>query len=245
MGLSTRESSPKTQNEKKECNMKSRWLILALSSLALAACQNSNSPKTEGHKTEAPKKEIRKQADDLNALKQEFIASILEADVNESPFDLFYTFRTVFFSDGIVSFFGEANVYDQDSNWEFFEAKTYYKNNGKFTPIAVNDLFSTSQQKEFLKKYIEKVIAANKVDSCNPIETNYIQSFALRDKSMLVVLQPKAGVCDKEPMIVSIPFDTLKGQWNPDNPIARALPQILQSKSFTSSWDEEQVFLEE
>lgn len=235
--------------------MKSKWLTLVLSSLAFAACQNPNAPKTEGHKTNgqnteenktnaAAKKEVRKQADDLNALKQEFIASILQADVNESPFDLFYTFRTVFFSNEIVSFFGEANVYDQDSNWAYFEAKTYYKNNGKFTPITLNDLFSTPQQKDFLKNYIEKVAKANKVESCSPIDQNYLQSFALREKSLLVVLQPKVGVCDRDPMIVSIPFDSLKDLWNVENPIAKALPQVLESKSFTSSWDEEQIFFE-
>lgn len=239
--------------------MKSRWLTLALSSLALAACQNSNAPKIEKHTAEVsstndlkadehtsvtPKKEIRKQADDLNALKQEFITSILEANVDESPFDLYYTFRTVFFSNEIVSFFGEANVYDQDSNWEFFEARTYYKNNGKFTPITLNDLFVTAQQKDFLKGYLEKVLTANQVDSCNPIEQNYLQSFTLRDKSLLVILQPKMGVCDKEPLIVSIPFETLKDQWKPDNPIANTLPQVLESKLYTSGWDEEQFFLE-
>jgi lipopolysaccharide export LptBFGC system permease protein LptF len=242
---------------KKECNMKSRWLLLALSSLALAACQNSNAPKIEthtaeaanalkadGHTSAAPKKEIRKQADDLNALKQEFISSILEANVDESPFDLYYTFRTVFFSNDIVSFFGEANVYDQDSNWEFFEAKTYYKNNGKFTPITLDDLFVTTQQKDFLKNYIEQVVTANKVEACNPIEQNYLQNFTLTDKSLLVVLQPKVGVCDQEPLIVSLPFESLKDQWKPDNPIAKTLPQVLESKSYTSGWDEDQFFLE-
>lgn len=237
--------------------MKSRWLTPALLSFALAACQNSNTPKMETHTAEAanvlkadgqssaaPKKEIRKQADDLNALKQEFIASILEANVDESPFDLYYTFRTVFFSNDIVSFFGEANVYDQDSNWEFFEAKTYYKNNGKFSPITLNDLFVTTQQKDFLKNYIEKVATTNQVDACNPIEQNYQHSFTLTDKSILVVLQPKIGVCDKEPLIVSIPYESLKDQWKPDNPIAKALPQILESKSYTSGWDEDQFFLE-
>lgn len=239
--------------------MKSKWLFLVLSSLALAACQDSNAPKmdrhnvdvhrvegstVEGNKTKTSKKEIRKQADDLNSLKQEFIASILEADVNESPFDLYYTFRTVFFSNDIVSFFGEANVYDQDSNWEFYEAKTYFKDNGKFTALTINDLFSTPQQKDFLKSYIEKVAKANQVESCDPVDQNYTQSFTLREKALLVILQPKSGVCDRQPMIVSIPFDTLAGQWNPENPIARTLPQVLQSKSYTSSWDEDQIFLE-
>lgn len=243
--------------------MKPTRLLLALSCLALAACQNSNEPKAHGHRTdghnnavtqidaqkstelgiETSKTKIRKQAEDLNALKQEFISSILEANVNESPFDFYYVFRTVFFSDNIVSFFGEANVYG-DSNWSFFEAKSYYKNNGKFTPITLNDLFSTSAQKEFLKTSIDNAIAANKVDACTPIEQNYQQSFTLREKSLLVVLQPKAGVCEREPMIVSISFESLKEHWNPENPIARALPQILDSKSYTVSWDEDEVFLE-
>src|ERR1700722_8049768 len=104
---------------KKECNMKSKWLTLALSTLALAACQNSNAPKTEAQKTETSKKEIRKQAEDLNALKQDFISSILQAEVSESPYDLYYTLRTVFFSNDIISFFGEVNVFDQSANWDY------------------------------------------------------------------------------------------------------------------------------
>lgn len=243
-----------TNQENKEWNMKSKWFILSLSALTLAACQNSNSPqivaqKTDGqkidvHNGDVSKKEIRKQTEDLNALRQEFITSILQADVNESPFDLYYTYRTVFFSKDIISFYGEANVYDEGDDWEYLEGKTYFNNNGKFTPVTLNDLFSTAEQKEFLKTYTDKIAQTNQVTVCNPIDQNYVQSFTLREKSLLVIFQPKTGTCDGDPFIVSIPFETLKGKWNPENPIARTLPGVLESKLFTSSWDNDQVFIE-
>jgi len=47
--------------------------------------------------------------DDLFSLKKQFIAEVLEGAIDECPFTLPYNLRTVFYSEYLISLFGELH----------------------------------------------------------------------------------------------------------------------------------------
>jgi hypothetical protein len=65
------------------------------------------------------------------------------------------------------------------------------------------------------------------LDDLNSIKNDFVAS----------ILQESDG-----PIIVKIPYELLKDQWNPVNPLANVLPKVIASKSYTSSWDEGEFF---
>ena len=82
--------------------------------------------------------------DDLNSIKRDFIQSIFEENFDESPFSINYSLRTVFFSTDLISLFGDIFVYNHlPHGWSYYESKTFYKTNGKFKEITLEDLFTT------------------------------------------------------------------------------------------------------
>jgi hypothetical protein len=185
--------------------------------------------------------------DNLNRVKTEFLHSICEENADESPFFLHYTFRTVFFSKKVVSLFGEMNVYDHlPHGWARYEGKTFCKIHGTFREITLDDLFDTPSRKEFVRKYCEDVL---KRDPCShfagrePLMTGLnqedVHTFVIDDKFLRIIFEPYAvgGFADG-PFVVSIPYDTLKGQWKPSNPLTDLLAEVITSESYTSSWDE-------
>lgn len=216
--------------------MKIKLLALCLSLLTFPGCATNENPKTD----------ISKKMNDLNTIKQDFIASILQGEVNDSPFDMSYSLRTVFFSQDIISIFGEIDVYDHlAQSKESYEGKTYCKINDKFTPVSIGDIFSTPAQKEFFNQYCAKVIADGGQTLCGTLENDYLKSFVINESALIVILQPALEKCEEKTMLVSIPFDQIKEKWNPSSSLARLLPQVLKSKAYTNSWDDDQFFAAE
>jgi len=186
--------------------------------------------------------------DDLNIIKQDFVNSILKENFDESPFHINYSFRTIFFSSDIVSLLGEIHVYDHlPHGWSQYESKTFCKVNGKFKEITLNDLFTTPDQKVFLKIYCENVLKkdvcsyfSGKNVLCSELDQKYLQTFIINDQFLIIIFQPySVGGCSDGPFHVKIPYQDLKDKWNPTNPLKPLLNKVLLSKEFTSSWDEE------
>src|ERR1700688_814993 len=90
--------------------------------------------------------------DNLTILKDEFLQQIYTSDVEEGPFSFNYKFKTVFFSKEVMSLFGEFNVHDRlPHGWQYYEGKTICTINNKRKEVSLQDLFPTSEQKEYLR----------------------------------------------------------------------------------------------
>src|ERR1700722_16621585 len=75
--------------------------------------------------------------------KTNFINTIFDSGIEEGPFAMNYSLRTVLFSKEIISLFGHTNVYTHlPHSWGRYEGKTYCKINGKFKEISLNDIFA-------------------------------------------------------------------------------------------------------
>ena len=214
--------------------MKIQLFFLVIISLLFNACQDNFSS-----------------LDDLNAIKTDFINSILEENFDESPFHINYSFRTVFFSKDLISLFGEIHVYNHlPHGWSLYESKTFCKVNGKFKEITLENLFPTPQQKEFLRSYCE---ASLKKDPCTyfsgndvlytTLDQTQLHTFVLDDQFLIIIFQPySVGGCGDGPFHVKIPYQDLKDKWNSDNFLIPVLNRVLLSKDFTSSWDAENFY---
>jgi hypothetical protein len=207
------------------------YLIPLLSVLLVTGCQ---------------RQEKNAVADDLNSIKKNFLLSILESQVEEGPFHMNYSLRTVFFSPDIVSLFGEIHVYDHlPHGWWRYEAKTLYRVQGKLKEVELWDLFTTAEQREFLRKYCENSL---KVDSFsyfsgeNPLRTKLeyedMRTFVIDDKFLIVFFQPYtvSGLGDGPPQ-VKIPYEHLRDHWNNAHPFPEILQKTLSFKSYITSWD--------
>jgi len=220
--------------------MKFQCLYSAILLITLSGCQNS---------------ENKKALDNLNFIKEDFIFSIFEENVDESPFHINYAFRTVFFSKELISCFGAINVYDHlPHGWGCYEGKTFCKINGRFKQITLNDLFTTPKQKEFLRSYCEDSLKnTNKQSGCtyfsgeDPLYTsldyNRIRTFVIDDQFLIIIFQPySVGGYGDGPFFVKIPYDILSDQWDPANPLISALSNAIASQAYSSSWEEESGF---
>jgi hypothetical protein len=186
--------------------------------------------------------------DDLNSIKKSFLLAVLESGVEESPFHMNYTLRTVFFSPDIVSLFGEIDVYDHlPHGWWCYEGKTFCRVHGKLKEIKLGDLFLTMNQKEFLRKYCEDLLKADSVSYfsgktplCTRFEYEDVRSFVIDDKFFIIIFQPyRVGGLGDGPIYVKIPYEHLRGHWNDAHPLPQLLHKTLSSKSYTASWDHE------
>lgn len=210
-------------------------VILLLALLAFSGCD----------KTEHPKASTTKQQKDISSLKEDFIAKSFKGNTKESPYELNYSLKTVFYSPEIISLLEETNLYDSSTgDKEFFQGKTFYKSNDKFIEAKLSDLFNTNTQKEFLTKTIANSVKKGNGTLCEPLDQNYDQSFLLNDSSLILILQPTEK-CEDRPHFIGIDYNKLKEEWNPSSPLARLLPEALQSKSYTTNWDEEEFIIEQ
>src|ERR1700722_2366607 len=209
------------------------YLILPLSMLLLIGCHH---------------KENNIKADDLNSIKKNFLISILESEIEEDPFHMNYELRTVFFSKNIVSLFGEIHVYDHlPHGWWRYEGKTLCSLQGKLQEIKLWDLFSTADQKEFLRKYCENALKADSISYFsgeNPLRTRLeyedLRTFVIDNKFLIVFFQPyTVGGLGDGPCQVKIPYEHLKNKWNTSHPLPLLLDKTVSSKSYTASWDQE------
>lgn len=184
---------------------------------------------------------------DPSTTKTNFIHTIFDSEVDDSPFSMNYSIRTVLFSKQIISLFGHTNVYTHlPHSWGRYEGKTYCKVNGKFKEITLNDIFTTSEQKEFLRNYCENNLKQRSYwyfGGSEPILTRLdedaIHTFVIDDESLIIVFSPySVGNYVDGPHFIQISYEDLKDHWNPKNPIALLLPFT----DFTSSWDLENFY---
>jgi Protein of unknown function (DUF3298) len=209
---------------KKEGNMK---LLLCLLLLTLVGCGDDNlNPSTT---------------------KTNFINTIFDSEVDDSPFSMSYSLRTVLFSKEIISLFGHTDVYTHlPHSWGHYEGKTYCKINGKFKEVSLNDIFTTTEQKEFLRDYCESDLKHRSYwyfggdePILTQLDADAIHTFVVDEKSLIIVFSPySVGNYVDGPHIIQIPYEELKDHWNPKNPIATLLPLA----DFTSSWDLENFY---
>jgi hypothetical protein len=182
---------------------------------------------------------------DLNSIKKNFLLSILESQVEESPFHMNYSLRTVFFSPDIVSLFGKMHVYDHlPHGWWRYEGKTLCRIQGKLKEVELCDLFSTADQKELLRKYCENSLKFDSISYFsgeNPLrsrlEYDDMRTFVIDDKFLIVFFQPyTVGGLGDEPSQVKIPYEYLKDKWNTSHPLTQLIDKTLSSKSYTAFW---------
>jgi hypothetical protein len=207
--------------------------LLAFSIMLFIGCQNQD--KTF-------------KVDDLNNIKKNFLSSILESCVEESPFQMSYSLRTIFFSPDLVSLFGVVFVYDHlPHGWWKYEGKTFCRIQGKAKEIKLWELFHSMDQREFLRKYCEDVLKNDSISyfsGDDPLRTRLeyddIRQFVIDDTSLIVVFQPYtvSGTGDG-PMHIKVPYSLLKAHWNSSHPLPQLLEKILASKSYTASWEQE------
>ena len=185
--------------------------------------------------------------DDLSLLKKQFIAEVLEGAVDECPFNLSYNLRTIFYSKELVSLFGEFHQYTHlPHGWAKYEGRTFYKKNGKFISLVLNDLICSDEGWKFVREYCENALRA---DPCSyfsgeqplrtVLELKDLNTFTLDDQSLILVFQPYtvAGGVDG-PSIVRIRWEDLQKAIVPSHPLNAILNDVIRSKCFVSSWDE-------
>jgi hypothetical protein len=197
--------------------------------------------------------EEQTQENDLNHIRNNFIASITESHAEESPFYMDYKLRTVFFSQDIISLFGEIHVYDHLPHpWSRYEGKTLCRIQGKLKEVELCDLFITDDQKELMRQYCENSLKSDPTSYFsgeNPLrsrlEYDDIHNFVIDDKFLIIFFQPYrvAGLGDGPPH-VKIPHEHLTDRWNVSHPLLQLLYQALSSGSYMTSWDEEHESLE-
>lgn len=183
--------------------------------------------------------------DDLNFEKNDFISRVFGGELDAGPFFLNYSLSTVFFSQDVVSFFGEFTRYTNfPHDNKRYESKTFCKVNGKFQLISFDDLFSTAEQKEFLRKYCENILKEGSIGYFgeNPplrdqLELKEIQTFLIHEDFFVIVFQRYvvAGL-DDYPTTLKIPYNVIKGHINLNTPLIPLLEKMVKSKSFISSW---------
>lgn len=184
---------------------------------------------------------------DLSVLQDEFLDQICtNCQIIEGPFSFNYQFRTVFFSDEVISLFGELTVHDRlPRGWKRYEGKTLCKIEDKWREIRLCDLFPKEKQQELLRKACESSLKADPssyFSGNDPLNTklNYddISTFVIDEKHLIIVFQPYsvAGGSDG-PVRVKIPLELLVSEWAISHPLLPALVKVSESQSFLSSWD--------
>lgn len=183
--------------------------------------------------------------DDLNSEKSDFLSRVFEGELQDGPFFLNYWLSTVFFSEDIISFFGEFTRYTNfPHDSKRYEGKTFCRINGKFQPISFNDLFKTAEQKEFIRKYCENTLKENAIGYFaedpsfrRSIDLSEIQTFLIHENFLVIVFQRYvvAGLEDY-PITLRIPYNILERHLNPNIPLIPILEKTVSSKSFISSW---------
>ena len=182
--------------------------------------------------------------DDLTTLKNEFIQQIHTSDVDEGPFSFNYKFKTVFFSKEVMSLFGEINVQDRlPHGWQYYEGKTLCTVNNQPKEVTLQDLFPTSEHKEYLRQICENSLKqdatsyfAGTEPLCTTLALSDIHTFVINDNNLFIVFQPyRVGGGADGPFIVKIPFSRLKGHWHEAHPLHSLMRNAIESHNFNSS----------
>jgi hypothetical protein len=169
---------------------------------------------------------------DLNASKHNFIKEVLNQSPDEGPFSMSYALDTSFCSDTVLSLLGKIYIFDHlPHGYEQYEGLTFYKENGKYIPIALEDLFSTPTQKEWLRKCCEDFLKTDSIPSSyfvgetpllTSLDSKLIHTFVLEPDGLCIIFQPYtvAGGTDGPP-VIKIPYKIARAHWNASNPLIR------------------------
>lgn len=190
-------------------------------------------------------KNIEINVDDLNSEKRDFFDRVFEGELDDGPFFLNYWLSTVFFSKDVVSIFGEFTRYTNfPHDNKHYEGKTFCRVNGKFKLISFDNLFTTPEQKEFVRKFCEDELKNKSIGYfgedpplLDHLDLKEIQTFLVHEDFLVIVFQRYvvAGL-DDYPTTLKIPYDILKEHMNPNNSLMPILKKTVSSKSFISSW---------
>src|ERR1700733_1758081 len=164
-----------------DCSTKTLFLCLLIFLCVIVGCEKNS--------------EI--DVDDLNSEKTDFFSRVFEGELEDGPFFLNYLLSTVFFSKDVVSIFGEFTRYTNfPHDNKCYEGKTFCRVNGKFKLISFDDLFSTAEQKEFVRKYCEDTLKEESVGYFgeNPplrdhLDLKEIQTFLIHENFLVIVFQ--------------------------------------------------------
>ena len=202
-------------------------LLLCLLLLTLVGCGNDNH--------------------DPSTTKTNFINTIFDSEIDDSPFSIELFFKNCVVFEKKSFLFGHTDVYTHlPHSWGRYEGKTYCKINGKFKEISLNDIFTTPEQKEFLRSYCENDLKQRSYwyfggdePILTQLDADAVHTFVVDEKSLIIVFSPySVGNYVDGPHTIQIPYEELKDHWNPKNPIALLLPLT----DFTSSWDIEDFY---
>ncbi len=192
-----------------------------------------------------------KNLDNLNSIKRDFLNAIFKGEIEESPFHLSYNLRTVFFSKDIVSLLGEILIYDHFPHGSMrYEGKTLCKIHGTLQEIKLDDLFITAGQKEFLRKYCENELKSmpnsyfyGEDAFLTTLNYGSIRNFVVDDKFLILFFQTyHVGGLDDGPLHIKIPYEALEGHWSEANALWPVLREVISSKAYTASWNEEWIY---
>ena len=205
--------------------MRFPFLCLIAVSLLLVGCRQSRAEREQT----------------LSKAKENFLNTLIASHVEEGPFAMSYSIQTVFFSKNFISLFGQLDVRDcLPHNWQRYEGKTFLTVNGRIRKISLEELFTTSSQKEFLRSYCEEALKKDPNSyffGIQPLmtrlEVDELQTFAIDNQSLIIIFQPYAvgGGVDK-PFFVKIPFEKLAGHWDSNNIVFPLLSEVIASKDF-------------
>ena len=103
--------------------------------------------------------------------------------------------------------------------WKRYEGKTYVKIKGQFKEIDLNDLFTSNNQKEFLRGYCENCLKNDSLTyfgGKDPLKEKLafedIRTFVIDERYLSIIFQPYIAVSSADgPFVVKIPLDHLKG----------------------------------
>lgn len=182
--------------------------------------------------------------DDLNAEKSDFLSRVFEGELQDGPFFLNYWLSTVFFSQDIISVFGEFTRYTHfPHESKRYEGKTFVKINGVFRPISFNDLFASAEQKEFVRKYCENILKEGAIgyfaeDSFrDQLDLGEIQTFLIHENFFVIIFQRYAiAGLEDYPTTIRIPYTILRDHINSNISLIPTLERTVASASFISSW---------
>ncbi len=174
--------------------------VMFAAAITLTSCQQREAESTK--------------TDNLSTLKNQFLQQICtNSEIEEGPFSFNYRFRTVFFSENVISLFGEITVRDRlPHGWQRYEGKTLCKIEGQWKAISLDDLFQTEEQKEFLRAACESSLRNDPMSHFSGNDPLYtvlkyddIHTFLVDDQHLIIVFQPySVGGCSDGPIQVKI-----------------------------------------
>ncbi len=158
----------------------------------------------------------------LEHRKSLFLNLLEEAQPDEGPFKFSYGLETIYFSEKIISLYGELHQYTNlPHGCGNYEGKTYVKQNGKYKELMINDLFPNYNEIEQLCTYCESDLKTQKTSYFfppDPLKTHLkhdeLNTFVIDENFLIIIFQPYvAGSYADGPFTVKIPHVYIHKHW--------------------------------